>query len=70
MDTKNKAKKNMDGINQTKRNFEHNVKPLVAKLAGLNGVADELLREAISKTTLIQNFEESVKLNMEAFFQY
>lgn len=48
-------------IETTKMNFGNNVAPLVEKLAGLNGVAEDLLREAMTKTTVVREFEEELK---------
>jgi len=50
-------------------NFGNNVAPLVDKLAGLNGVAEDLLKEAMTKTTVVRTFEEELKQKITAFKQ-
>lgn len=52
--TLKKAERAQRDIGMTKNNFANNVAPLVEKLAGLNGVAEELLKEAMDKTTLVR----------------
>lgn len=56
--TRAKCEKNAKEIDRTKANFENNVKPLVEKLAGLTGVAEDLLKEAITTTKAVRAFEE------------
>lgn len=67
--TLKKAEAAARDIDRTKENFENNVAPLVRKLAGLNGVAEDLLKEAMTKTTLVREFEETLKLQITAFKQ-
>jgi len=67
--TLKKAEAAARDIDRTKENFENNVAPLVSKLAGLNGVAEDLLREAMSKTTLVREFEETLKTAVTQFKQ-
>ena len=52
-----------------KNNFINNVAPLVDQLSGLNGVAEDLLREAMAKTTMVREFEETLKLAITKFKQ-
>jgi len=59
--TLKKAEAAARDISRTKSNFENNVAPLVDKLKGLNGVAEDLLREAMTKTTMVREFEEELK---------
>lgn len=58
--TLKKAEKAARAIDREKNNFTNSVVPLVDKLEGLNGVAEDLLREAMNKTTLVRQFEESL----------
>ena len=51
----------------TKNNFVNNVAPLVDKLSGLEGVAEDLLKEAMTKTTMVREFEETLKLAITKF---
>jgi len=67
--TLKKAEAAARDIDRTKANFENNVAPLVGKLAGLNGVAEDLLREAMTKTTMVREFEETLQLMVSAFKQ-
>lgn len=67
--TLKKAEKAARDIDRTKLNFENNVAPLVGKLAGLNGVAEDLLREAMTKTTVVREFEEELKSKITSFKQ-
>lgn len=67
--TLKKAEKAARDIDRTKSNFENNVAPLVDKLKGLNGVAEDLLREAMTKTTVVREFEEELKRQITAFKQ-
>jgi len=48
-------------------NFENNVVPLIDKLSGLNGVAESLLKEAITKTKVVREFETVLKLSLDNF---
>merc|ERR1711939_824835 len=50
-----------------KMNFENNVVPLIDKLSGLNGVAESLLKEAITKTKAVREFETVLKLKLDNF---
>lgn len=52
--TLKKAEKAAQAIDREKNNFTNSVVPLVDKLEGLNGVAEDLLREAMNKTTLVR----------------
>jgi len=45
--TLKKAERAARDIDRTKMNFQNNVAPLVGKLKGLNGVAEDLLKEAM-----------------------
>jgi hypothetical protein len=65
--TLKKAEKAANAIDRTKENFQNNVAPLVSKLAGLNGVAEDLLREAMTKTTVVREFEEELKSKITSF---
>merc|ERR1712072_187835 len=56
-------------IDRTKSNFTNNVAPLVDKLKELNGVAEDLLNEAMTKTTVVREFEEELKSKITAFKQ-
>lgn len=67
--TLKKAEKAARDIDRTKMNFANNVAPLVGKLSGLNGVAEDLLREAMTKTTVVREFEEVLKSQITAFKQ-
>lgn len=67
--TLKKAEAAARDIDRTKENFENNVAPLVDKLKGLNGVAEDLLREAMTKTTVVREFEEELKRQITAFKQ-
>jgi len=67
--TLKKAEKAARDIDRTKLNFENNVAPLVDKLKGLNRVAEDLLRESMTKTTLVREFEEELKSKITAFKQ-
>jgi len=67
--TLKKAEKAARDIDRTKSNFENNVAPLVDKLKGLNGVAEDLLREAMTKTTVVREFEEELKSKITSFKQ-
>jgi cell division septum initiation protein DivIVA len=67
--TLKKAEKAARDIDRTKENFENNVAPLVDRLKGLNGVAEDLLKEAMSKTTMVREFEEELKRQIAAFKQ-
>jgi len=67
--TLKKAEKAARDIDRTKLNFENNVAPLVGRLAGLNGVAEDLLREAMTKTTVVREFEEELKSKITSFKQ-
>jgi len=67
--TLKKAEAAARDIDRTKENFENNVAPLVGRLAGLNGVAEDLLREAMTKTTVVREFEEELKSKITAFKQ-
>lgn len=67
--TLKKAERAARDIDRTKLNFENNVAPLVDKLKGLNGVAEDLLREAMTKTTVVREFEEELKSKITAFKQ-
>lgn len=67
--TLKKAERAQRDIGMTKDNFVNNVAPLVDKLAGLNGVAEDLLAEAMAKTTLVRQFEEDLKLGITKFKQ-
>jgi len=64
-----KAEKAARDIDRTKMNFQNNVAPLVDKLKGLNGVAEDLLNEAMTKTTVVREFEEELKSKITAFKQ-
>jgi len=67
--TLKKAEAAARDIDRTKSNFENNVAPLVDKLQGLNGVAEDLLREAMTKTTMVREFEEELKSQITKFKQ-
>jgi cell division septum initiation protein DivIVA len=67
--TLKKAEKAARDIDRTKENFENNVAPLVDRLKGLNGVAEDLLKEAMGKTTMVREFEEELKRQIAAFKQ-
>lgn len=67
--TLKKAEKAARDIDRTKMNFENNVAPLVGKLAGLNGVAEDLLRESMTQTTTVRLFEEDLKHAISQFKQ-
>lgn len=67
--TLKKAERAARDIDRTKLNFQNNVAPLVDKLKGLNGVAEDLLREAMTKTTVVREFEEELKSKITAFKQ-
>lgn len=67
--TLKKAERAARDIDRTKHNFQNNVAPLVDKLKGLNGVAEDLLREAMNKTTVVREFEEELKSKITAFKQ-
>lgn len=67
--TLKKAEKAARDIDRTKENFENNVAPLVDRLKGLNGVAEDLLKEAMGKTTVVREFEEELKRQIAAFKQ-
>jgi len=67
--TLKKAERAARDIDRTKANFENNVAPLVDQLKGLNGVAEDLLKEAMSKTTMVREFEEELKKQITAFKQ-
>ena len=67
--TLKKSEKAANAIDRTKTNFANNVAPLVDKLAGLNGVAEDLLRESMTQTTMVREFEEVLKSSIESFKQ-
>jgi len=67
--TLKKAEKAANAIDRTKTNFANNVAPLVDKLSGLNGVAEDLLRESMTQTTMVREFEEVLKSSIESFKQ-
>jgi len=67
--TLKKAERAARDIDRTKANFQNNVAPLVDKLKGLNGVAEDLLKEAMTKTTMVREFEEELKSKITAFKQ-
>ena len=67
--TLKKAERAARDIDRTKMNFENNVAPLVDRLKGLNGVAEDLLAEAMSKTTMVREFEEELKMKITSFKQ-
>jgi len=67
--TLKKCEKNARDIRGTKDNFSNNVAPLVGRLAGLTGVAEDLLREALTKTTIVRNFEEELITSIDKFRQ-
>jgi hypothetical protein len=64
-----KAERAAKDIDRTKLNFSNNVVPLVGKLEGLNGVAEDLLKEAMDSTTVVRAFEEELKLKIVSFRQ-
>lgn len=65
--TLKKAERAQRDIGMTKNNFVNNVAPLVDKLSGLEGVAEDLLKEAMTKTTMVREFEETLKLAITKF---
>jgi hypothetical protein len=65
--TLKKCEANAKSIERTKENFENNVVPLVEKLKGLNGVAADLLQEALTKTKAVREFESVLKLQLDKF---
>jgi uncharacterized protein YoxC len=65
--TLKKAERAANEIDKTKMNFTNNVKPLVGKLVGLNGVAHDLLQEAYDKTAVVRDFEYELKSKIVAF---
>ena len=65
--TLKKCEKNARDISRTKMNFENNVAPLVGKLGGLTGVANDLLKEALSKTSIVRDFEETLQTAIDKF---
>lgn len=67
--TLKKAERAAKDIDRTKLNFSNNVVPLVGKLEGLNGVAEDLLKEAMESTTVVRAFEEELKLKIVSFKQ-
>lgn len=67
--TLKKAEAAARDIDRTKAHFENSVAPLVSKLAGLTGVAEDLLKEAMTKTTMVREFEETLQLMVAAFKQ-
>lgn len=67
--TLKKAEKAANAIDRTKMNFANNVVPLVDRLEGLNGVAEDLLRESMTQTTVVREFEEVLKTSIDKFKQ-
>lgn len=67
--TLKKAERAASQIKGTKADFENNVAPLVEQLKGLTGVANELLKEAMDKTTIVREFEEELKSKIASFKQ-
>lgn len=65
--TLKKCEANTAQINRTKQNFDNNVVPLIEKLKGLNGVAEDLLKEALTKTKAVREFETVLKLKLDNF---
>jgi len=46
----------MKEVKNAQADFQNNVVPLVSKMDGLNGVADDLLKEAVDKTSIVRDF--------------
>jgi hypothetical protein len=65
--TMKKAEKMAKEIKRTQNNFNNNVRPLVDKLAGLTGVAESLLKEAITTTAAVRRFEEQLNTSVDSF---